>query len=305
MGSHVWAEKYDGELDDIFDLQDKITHQIVATLHTQIQIYVGDNSKRAKRPDIVTWDLLARCLKTFYGLTKSDIKTAIEMARKAVESAPISCDAHWILASALFHQVWLGHAADTDINISEAYELAKRAISLDEYNEYAHWTLGLIHFIRKKHDDAIAELNRVIELNPNCSLGYGSLGTVLSFSGEPVESIRNNEIAIRANPKDPSIFFRYSGIAMAHYIAGRYTKASQWARKSIQRKPDWRIGHAVLSASLAQTEKSEEAKEALENFLDNLPNETIISLRKVLSFRSQDDLDHIEKGLRMAGLPES
>ncbi len=304
MGNHVWAEKYDGELEDIFDLQDQITHQIVATLHTQIQMYVGENTKQAKRPDIVTWDLLARGLKLFYGLTKESLATAEKISRIATAAAPTSCDAHWMLAGVLFHQVWMGHTSDNDVVISEAYKLAKTATSLDDYNEYAHWILGLIQFIRRKHDEAIAEFKRAIELNPNCSLAYGSLGTVLSFSGQLDESIRNNEIAIRSNPKDPSIFFRYSGIAMAHHMAGRYSEATHWARKSIHRKPNWRIGHAVLAASFAQLNQSEEAKEAADNYLENIPNETISALRKVLSFKNPDDVHRIEKGLRMAGLPE-
>jgi adenylate cyclase len=304
MGSHVWAEKYDGELKDIFDLQDKITNQIVATLLTQIQIFVGLNTNRVKRPDIITWDILARGLKLFYGLTKESICKAEKIFRKAIVSAPTSCDAHWMLSASLFHQVWMGHTPDNDAAIPEAYNLAKTAISIDDNNEYAHWILGLIQFIQGKHDEAISELKRTIELNPNCSLGYGSLGTVLSFSGEPDESIRNNEIAIRSNPKDPSIFFRYSGISMAHYFAGRYLEATHWARKSIHRKPNWRIGHAVLAASLAQLNQSEEAKEAVANYLENIPNESISTLRKILSFKSPDDLSRIERGLHLAGLPE-
>ncbi len=304
LGSHVWAEKYDGEITDIFDFQDKITNQIVSTLLTQIQIYVGVNSKRVKRPDIVTWDILVRGLKLFYGMTKEGIAKAEQIFRKAITSAPNLCDPHWMLASLIFHKVWMGYTLDSATAISEAYKLAKKAISLDDDNEYAHWGLGLIQFIRRKHDEAIAELKRATELNSNCSLGYGSLGTVLSFSGELEQSIRNNKIAIRSNPKDPSIFFRYSGIAMAHYMAGRYSEAISWARKSIHRKPNWRIGHVVLAASLAQLNLLQESKQAVNDYLENIPNETISSLRKVLSFKNPEDVCLIEKGLRVAGLPD-
>ena len=304
MGSHVWAEKYDGELKDIFDLQDQITQQVVAAILTQIHMNVIDNAKPLERHNIGTWDLLSRGLKLYYKMTKESIADAEKIFRKAVSLASTSCDAHHWLASALFHQVWMGHAYDDDAVISEAYNFAKTAISLDEYNEYAHWTLGLLQFLRGKRDIAIAELKRAIELNPNCSVAHGSLGTVLSFSGEPDVSIRNNEIAIRSNPKDPSIFFRYSGIAMAHFVAGRYQEASKWARKSINRKSNWRIGHAVLASSLAQLNLLEEAKEAVDNFLENIPNETITDLRKVLPFKRPEDAERFENGLRNAGMPE-
>jgi tetratricopeptide (TPR) repeat protein len=303
-GNHVWAEKYDGELQDIFDFQDQITQQVVASLLTQIHMHGGENAERVKRPDLVTWELLARGWKFYYKMTDESLEEAEKIFRRAVLNAPTSCDAHHLLAGVLFHQVWMGHASDNEAVISEAYKLAKTAIELDEYDEYAHWTLGLIQFIRGNRDIAIAELKRAIELNPNCSLAYGSLGTVLSFSGEPDESIRNNQIAIRSNPKDPSIFYRYSGIAMAHFSAGRYSEALQWALKSINRKPNWRIGHAVLASSLVQLNLLEKAKKAVDIYLENIPNETISDIRKVLPFKKPDDAHRFEESLRKAGLPE-
>ena len=304
VGSHVWAEKYDGELLDIFGLQDQITQQVVASILTQIQTYVGEKAERLERPDVVTWDLLARGWKLFYELTKESLAAAESIFRRAVVSAPTSCDAHHLLAGVLIHRAHMGYVSDKGVAISEAYELAKRAVVLDERNEYAHWILGFIQLWRKKHDMAIAELKRAVELNPNCSLAYGSLGTVLSYSGEPDESIKNNEIAIRSNPKDISIFFRYSGLAMAHFVAGRYSEATQWARKSVHRKPNWRIGHAVLASSLAQLNLLEEAKEAVDNYLELIPDETISELRNLLPFKRPKDARRFEEGLLNAGLPE-
>jgi adenylate cyclase len=305
LGNHVWAEKYDGELQDIFDLQDQITQQVVSSLLTQIQIYVGENPKRLEHPDVVTWDLLARGWKLFYELTKESLTEAEKIFRKAVANAPTSCDAHYMLAGTITHQVLMGYRSDGDLIIPEAYEIAKRAVSLEDTNEYAHWTLGYIQYYRRKRDLAIAELKRAIELNPNCSLAYGSLGSILSESGDPEESIKNSEIAIRTNPKDPSIFFRYYGIALAHFSAGRYSEASLWARKSVHRKPSWRGGHAVLASSLAQLDLLEEAKEAVDNYLENFPRETISDLRNVMIIAGGPDHVHrLEEGLRKAGLPE-
>ena len=209
-GNHMWAEKYDGELQDIFDLQDQITQQVVASILTQIQTYVREKKNRPEHPDAVTWDLLARGWKLFYELTEESLIAAEKIFRRAIASAPTSCDAHHLLASTLIHLTHMGYRSGKHNAISEAYDLAKRAVALDESNEYAHWSIGFIQLWQRKHDMAIAELKRAVELNPNCSLAYGSLGTVLSYSGEPDESIRNNEIAIRSNPRDISIFFRYS-----------------------------------------------------------------------------------------------
>lgn len=149
---------------------------------------------------------------------------------------------------------------------------------------------------------AIAELKRAIEINPNCSKAYGALGDFLGES-DPDESIKNTEIAIRINPRDPSIFFRYSGLACAHFAAGRYLEASQWARKSVQRKPGWRGGHAHL-ASLAHLNLFGEAKEAVKNYLENFPDETISHLLKLWIIEQPVFANRFEEGLRMAGLTE-
>ncbi len=303
LRNHVWAEKYDGELQDIFDLQDEITRQVVASTHTQIQLDIGEKVKRLERPELKTWDLIARGWKLFYELTEESLAAAEPLFRRAVASDPTSCDAHYLLAGVLSHQAWMGYVSDCDTIFSRAYELAKRAVALEDRNEYAHWILGFVELFRKNYDVAIAELERAVALNPNCSLAYGTLGTVLSFSGAPDESIKSNEIAIRSNPKDISIFFRFSGIAMAHFVAGRYSEAAQWARNSIHRKPSWRLGHALLAASLAQLNQSEAAKEAVNIYLQIFPDERISAFRH-LPFKNPDDAQRFEQGLRNAGLPE-
>lgn len=303
-GNHMWAEKYDGELKDIFDLQDQITQQVVATVQTQIQKYVGESTKRLKRPDVVTWDLLARGWKLYYELTKDSLAAAEKIFRRAVASTPTSCDANYLLAGVLIHQEFMGYTTEKTVITSEALELAKRAISIDDSDEYAHWTLGIIQIVRGIPELAIAELRRAIELNPNCSLAYGTLGNALSYVGDPDESIKNSEIAIRSNPRDPSIFFRYTGIATAHFAAGRYSEASKWARKSILRKPSYNFAHAVLASSLAHLNLLEEAKAAVDYHRENIPNVTISDIRNSLRAMRPDLAFRFEEGLRKAGLPE-
>ncbi len=302
-GSHIWAEKYDGELQDIFDLQDQITQQVVASVQTQIFSNIGEKAERLEHPDVGTWDFMARGIKFFYELTDEGLKKAEKFFRSALASDPESSEAHFLLAVALIHQVLMGYASDTSARISEAFEIAKRAVVLDESQEYAHWALGIIQFYRGKRDLAIAELERAVELNPNCSVAYGTLGDFLAVVN-PDKSINYQQISIRANPRDSSNFFRFSGLASAHFAAGRYLEASQWARKSVQRKPSWRGGHAYLAASLAQLNLLEEAKEAVIDYVENFPNETISHLMKLWMAENSDFGKKLEEGLRKAGLPE-
>ena len=305
MGSHVWAEKYDGELQDIFDLQDQITQQVVATVQTQIHLYDGEKVTSVEHPNVAIWEILARGWKLLYDLTKESFVSAEKILRRAVAYDPTSCDAHLLLANVLYHQVIMGYVSDNrDVIFLEAYEIANRAVSINEKNENAHWVLGMIQQLRRKHDLAIAEYERAIELNPNFSLAYASLGDALGEIGNSDESIKNINFAILLNPIDPSIFFYYTGLALAHFMAGRYSEASQWARKSVHRKPSWRGGHALLASSLAQINLFEEAKEAVKNYLKNFPNETISDLQMVFAIRRPDKAHQFEEGLRKAGLPD-
>jgi adenylate cyclase len=305
MGSHVWAEKYDGELQDIFDLQDQITQQVVATVQTQIKVSYGEKVKNVERPNVATWELLARGWKLLYDLTKESLVSAEKILRRAVAYDPTSCEAHLTLACTLYHQVLMGHVSDNrEMIFLDAYEIAKQAVSLNEKNENAHWVLGMIQQLRRKHDLAIAEYERAIELNPNFSLAYGCLGDALGEIGNSDESIKNINFAIRLNPMDPSIFFRYHGLALAHFMAGRYSEASQWARKSVHRKPSWRGGHALLASSLAQINLFEEAKEAVKKYLKFFPNETISDLQMVMPITRPNRARLFEEGLRKAGLPD-
>jgi len=302
-GNHVSAEKYDGDLKDIFELQDQITQQVVASIPWQIQFDISEKLNRLDRPDVKTWDLLARGIKLFYEATKESLAAAETLFRRTIVSAPASCDAHWLLAGVLIHQAFMGYASDKKTTSSEAYELAKKAIVLEGRNEYAHWAMGMIDLYRGNHNKAIAEYQRAIELNPNCSLAYGSLGTALNYSGEFDESIRNNEIAIRSDPMDISIAFRFTSIALAHYLAGRYGEAEEWARKAVYRKPNWYMGHTMLAASLAQLNRLKEANETVDNYLQLFPHARISALKEH-PFKNPSDLLRLEEGLRKAGLPE-
>jgi adenylate cyclase len=302
-GAHAFAESYDGDLDEIFRLQDEITQKVVAAISTQILATMDSSPHRLERSDVGTWELVMHGQKLLYELTGESISAAIEVFRRAVASGPKSCEAHYGLAAVLFHSAWMGFAKRDDATIAEAYDLVRRALVLDDRNEYAHWTAGLIELWRRNHDVAVAQLERAIELNPNCSLAYGSLGTVLSFCRKCDDSIKSHELAIRMNPKDPSIFFRFTGIALAHYVAGRYEDAMSWAQKTVHRKPDWHLGHFLLCASLGQLDRLKEARDAIDDLLQVIPGATSSVIGK-LPFRFPEDAEHLRKGLRKAGYGE-
>jgi tetratricopeptide (TPR) repeat protein len=160
------------------------------------------------------------------------------------------------------------------------------------------------HLLRKEHELAAGSLRRALEINPNCSLAYGSMGTVLAWGGQYDTSVESNELALRVNPQDPSNFFRHFGLALAHYLAARYDKAVAHARMVVQARPTWWLAEIVYAASLAQSGRVKEAARVLADLRSVQPEISPSSL-VVLPFANSDDREHLELGLRKAGFGDA
>jgi TolB-like protein/DNA-binding CsgD family transcriptional regulator/Tfp pilus assembly protein PilF len=249
-GGHVWSDRYDGETRDVFDLQDEITRQVVAQVQTIVhRSTVEEPVERQRRPDPGVWELTMRAWHLLYDFSPEAYRSATTLLDRALAIDPQSAEANMVLALIHHHIAILGFAADPRPSMQAAYDLGRRATRLDDRNEYAHWALGISCWALNRHDEGIAALERAVELNPNCSVAYGSLGTALGLVGRIEEAIANQQIAIRMNPRDPSIFFRFSGLALAHYMAGQFETAILWAERAIHRMPRWYFAHFVLAAS--------------------------------------------------------
>jgi adenylate cyclase len=202
-----------------------------------------------------------------------------------------------------YHDAILGFVEDFESSSTMARQLALRATRLDEKNEYTHWALGLSCLALARHEESIAALERAIELNPNCSVAFGSLGTALNLVGRVEEAIKNQEIAIRSNPRDPSIFFRFTGISLAHFLAGRYDAAIEWADKAVHRMPTWYLGHFLLAASHVQAKHQAEAEAAVERCREVLPDASVSQLNRI-PLKDATEMERFRDSLRKAGLLE-
>ncbi len=302
-GGHVWSERYDGELADIFDLQDEITRNVVASIQTQVHLTASEPTGKSKRPDLTVWELTMRGWQLLYEFSPDRYTTAKALLLKAITHDANSAEAHLVLSLIHYHDAHMGFVNDKQTSRTTAYQLALRATRLDNQNEYAHWALGLSYWALARHEEMIAALERAVELNPNCSVAYGSLGTALCLVGRIDEAIANQEIAIRSNPRDPSIFFRFSGISLAHYLAGRYDTAIEWAEKAIHRMPTWYLGHFLLAASHMQANHEAEAEAAVGCCRDFLPDASVSQLDS-LPFKDTAVMERFRDSLRKAGLPE-
>jgi len=170
-GGHVWSERYDGELADVFDLQDEITRGVVASIQTRVHLTtIEDPVERSSRPDLTVWELTMRAWHLLYDFTPESFKAAKTLLERALTRNPDSAEANMVLSLIHHHTALMGFAADYHSTAQTAYTLGRRATELDDRNEYAHWAFGISGWGLHKHEESIVALERAVELNPNCSL---------------------------------------------------------------------------------------------------------------------------------------
>jgi TolB-like protein/Tfp pilus assembly protein PilF len=303
-GGHVWSERYDGQLADVFDLQDEITRNVVAAIQTTVHLStIEEPVERVSRPDLAVWQLTMRSWHLLYDFNADSYAYAKTLVERALAIDHESCEANMVLSLINHHIALMGFAKDYQATAETAYALGRRAIQLDSRNEYAHWAFGISCWGLKRYDESQTALERALEINRNCSVAMGSLGTCLALVGRPEETILRQEMAIRSNPHDPSIFFRFSGLALANYLMERHVAASEWAGRVICRMPSWHFSHLLLIASLAAQRKLELAREAVASCLHVLPKTTLADLKR-LPVRDVAIMDELRRRLQQAGLAD-
>lgn len=299
---HIWAERYDRELNDIFALQDEITASVTAAIEPKLLAAEGVRTETRSIEDLDAWDSVARALSHFWKLTEAHSETAVAILRQAVDRHPCYAPAHSLLAFALLvaaHMGWL-----TSADHRKAVErLAQRAQELDENDPWAHMALGYLAFTARQTNEAVRRFRTAIDLNPNFAAAYGYVGWVLAHDGQSDEAITNLQQAIRMSPHDPFNVFFLAGLAAAHYLAGRYTEAIKWAQHAVQLRPGHLGARRKLCASLAQAGLIEEARAEMNRLRELQPNISIAWIKQSVPYTA-GPMNHFLEGMRKAGLTD-
>jgi TolB-like protein/Tfp pilus assembly protein PilF len=299
-GNHVWAERYDGDLTDVFALQDEITRKVVAAIEPRLLEAEGVRSQRRSPDDLGAWDMVMQANSLFWRLTKTEGEAAIVMLKKAVALYPDYAPTYGMLAFAMLVSRLFGWTVVAP-PVKEAAALAKRAAELDDSDPWAHLALGYVAFMMRRTDDARQEYQRAIDLNPNFAAAYGYLGWALASAGRTEEAISFSEQAIRMSPHDPQNVVFNNALAVAHYLASRYIEAISFARKAVQQRDGMTSGHRILIACLAQADQLDEAHTELQRLRELQPNVSIAWCEEHIPYTS-DQMPKFLEGLRKAGL---
>ena len=298
--NHIWADRYDGDLTDIFALQDEITKKVVAAIEPKLLEAEGILSQRRSSEDLGAWDMVIQANALFWRLTKAETEAAINLLRQAAVRYPNYGPAHSILAFVLLISGYLGWSV-LEQQLQEATRLAARAAQLDDSDPWAHLALGFVAFVRRQTKVAAAEFRRALELNPNFAAAHGYLGWTLAFDCQSDEATKHLEEAIRMSPHDQQNAIFNTGLAVTHYLEGRYAKAVEYSSKSLQQRSAFTAGHRIHVASLAQNEQIDEAREALARLKEMHPDLSIAWIEKNVPYTSGPMAKFVE-GMRKAGL---
>jgi TolB-like protein/cytochrome c-type biogenesis protein CcmH/NrfG len=300
-GSHIWAERYDRDLSDVFALQDEITEAIVAAIEPQL--YAAENFRAQRKPpdSMDAWDLVMRALSHYWRVTRQDNVVAQALLEKATAIDPSYGQALGLLAASHTFSAHMGWAdMATVVPIAERAALA--AIRADSEDPWAHYALGSVCLFTRRFDDSLAEFEVALRLNPNFSLAQGYYGLTLSYCGRWEEADLAARRALRLSPRDPFSAVYYGIAAYAQFVGRNYEEAMRLSREGIRQRGDFVGAHRVLTAAAAMAGRDDVAKSALQELRRAQPNISLGWLASQMPIKLKADREHYLEGFRRAGL---
>src|SRR5580704_7253271 len=300
-GSHVWAERYDRGLADVFAVQDEVTEAIVAAIEPQL--YAADNFRaRRKPPDSMdAWDLVMRALSHYWRVTRQDNVVAQALLEKAIAIDPNYGQALGVLATSYTFSAHMGWA-DMAAIVPIAERAALASIQADSEDPWAHHALGSVSLFKRRFEDSLGAFESALSLNPNFSLAQGYYGLALSYCGRWQEACVAAQRALRLSPRDPFAAIFCGIAAYSHFVGRNYDEAIRLATEGIRQRGDFVGGHRVLTAAAGMAGRDDLAKAALRELERAQPNISLGWLASHMPIRYDADREHYLEGFRRAGL---
>jgi TolB-like protein/Tfp pilus assembly protein PilF len=308
-GNHLWAERYERQLEDVFAVQDQIALSIAGAIDPEL---AASESKRAraKAPEnLGAWDYYQQGVWHMYRFTVEGLAEAKTLLERAIDLDENFAPAYARLSYVHIQHAWYGPHESRDDSLRQALACAKRAITLDDRDALGHFALGRVYALQGQHDMAIAELENAIDLNPSFAQGYFALAQALVFADRSDEALPLFEQAIHLSPHDPHMwtFLHVEGIA--HYKLGQLGDAERSVRESIRQPNVTHLPFATLVSILGHENKLSEAATVMRELLEKKPEYSCSYAQDDFLFAGHPCLGEkfvglYVAGLRKAGLPE-
>ena len=298
-GGHLWSERYDRPLQDIFALQDEVVRKIVTTLKLQLTVQEQGILVHKTTDNLAAYDDYLRGREHFNRFTQEANAQARQMFEKALELDPQYAEAYAFLGSTYFREWSLQWSQDSQA-LEQALALAQRAVAVDDSLAQAHVTLGTVYLWKKQYDQAIAEAERAIALDSNFAEAYTWLGEALRRVGRPEEALGLIEKAMRLNPHYPPFYLFQLG--EAYRYTGRYEEAIAAYKRALTRNPDLLPAHLGLAVIYSELGREEEARAEAAEVLRLNPKYSLEVLRQMSPYKDPAVLERMIAALRKAGL---
>ena len=304
-GAHMWADRFDGDLEDIFDLQDHIAESVVGAIEPRLRKAEIERSKRKRPENLDAYDLYLRALPHAYAMLPDRNTEALALLTKAIaldpDFAPALAYAAWCHEQRLVR----GWPTARESDVEDGVKLARAAIATDSEDANAIAAAGFVLImLGRDYNGGLAAVQRALDLNPNTAIVSMFAGWANNFAGNPEDALACFERALRLSPSDPGAFFYITGAGMAHLLSGRYAEAAELATKSASIYAEWDTTFWVLAPAYGHLGRTDEGRDAVSKLLSLAPGATVSRFQEQLPFKDEKRLAIILDGLRKAGLPE-
>jgi len=304
-GAHLWADKFDGAMEDVFELQDRITARVVGAIEPTLRKAEIERARRHPVENLDAYDLYLRALPHVYAFRPDENLSALKLLERAIELEPS-------YASALAYAAWCheqrivrGWPPSIEDEPQIAIALARRALAAGADDSVALVVAGFVLvMVARDYDAGLDAVRRALERNPGSGFIGFLAGTAITFGGDPEEGLTHCEQAMALSPLDPGFFMYLTIAGLDHLFGGRPDKALELAKRSVSLYPDWDSTYWLLIPAYVQLGRLDEARKAMAKLETLSPGSTVSGFRRRLPIRNQATLEMVLEGLRQAGLPE-
>jgi Flp pilus assembly protein TadD len=303
-GHHLWVDRYDRDLSDVFAVQDEIAQSITGAIAPGI---ISAEIRHAQQKDphrLDAWDRIMRAHWHLRRFTKGDLAEARRLLTEAIALDPTNSMAFSDLAFLRHFQACFGWGENAAEVHASAGEAARKAVSLDDCDATAHTVLAIYEMFSLRHEEARRRLRRATDLDPNCAFAHGYIGVSHAFAGEPDAALPHLDDAIRLSPRDPLLIIWHLCKGWAVLAAERYEEAIELAIRAAEANPEFPDVYAVRAAAEGQLGRVDAGRSTLGELLRRLPGLTVADERLNRPFARAADRERFLTGLRKAGLPE-
>jgi adenylate cyclase len=304
-GTHIWADRFDGGIEDVFDLQDQVAASVVGAIAPKLEQAEIERAKRKATESLDAYDYYLRGLAAVRQDTQETVSKALELFFRAIELDGDFASAYGMAAWCYVRRKTNGWTTDPEKEKADTARIARRAVELGKDDAVALTFGGFsLAYVVGDLDDGAAMIDRALALNPNLAAAWSYSGWIRTYRGEMEPAIEHQVRAMRLSPLDALMYNMQGGAALAHFLAGRYDQASSLAEEALRNKPDYTSALRILAASRALTDRQEDAQKAVMQLCRVDPASRVSNLRDRVPLRRREDLAKLEDGLRKAGLPE-